>query len=74
MYQPLLQITESLSDTMTLSGSEAYSAALMFYNSTKNATKSKIPKAETIYNDLAARFPAKVKTAPPATGTQTAKT
>lgn len=42
---------------MTLSGSEAYSAGLMFYNSTKNASKSKIQKAETIYDDLAARFP-----------------
>jgi hypothetical protein len=52
-----LQITEFLSDTMAFSGSEAYSAALMFYNSTKNAMKSKIPKAETIYNDLSARFP-----------------
>jgi hypothetical protein len=70
----MLQITEALSDTIILSGSEAYSAGLMFYNSAKNASKSKIPKAETIYNDLAACFPAKVKTAPPATGAQTAKT
>jgi hypothetical protein len=42
---------------MILSGSEAYSAGLMFYNSTKNAAKSKIQKAESIYNDLSARFP-----------------
>jgi hypothetical protein len=33
LYQPLLQITDSLSDTMTLAGSEAYMASLMFYSS-----------------------------------------
>jgi hypothetical protein len=53
---------------MTLSGSEAYSGGLMFYNSTKNAMKSKIPKAETIYNDLSARFPGKARKENPATG------
>ncbi len=57
IYQPLLQITESLSDTMTLSGSEAYSTALMFYSAVKNAMRSNIQKAGTIYNDLANRFP-----------------
>ncbi|MHB8139634.1 MAG: hypothetical protein ACYDGO_14780 [Smithellaceae bacterium] len=67
MYEPLLQITEALSDTMTLSGSEAYSASLMFYNSTKNAMKSKIHKAETIYNDLSNRFPGRPKKEDPNT-------
>lgn len=57
LYQPLLRITEGISDTMILAGSEAYSAALMFYNSIKNAKKSKIQKAEGIYKDLSARFP-----------------
>lgn len=61
LYQPLQQISQSLSDTMTLSGSEAYAGALMFYNATKNAAKAKIPKAETIYNDLATRFPGRPK-------------
>ena len=57
LYQPLLQLTEGLSDTITLSGSEAVGGSLMFYQSAKNAKKSKIQKAETIYNDLQARFP-----------------
>jgi hypothetical protein len=57
LYQPLLQITDALSDTMKLSGSEAYTAALIFYNNAKNAAKSKVPKAETIDNDLASQFP-----------------
>jgi hypothetical protein len=56
LYQPTLQITDALSDAMLLSGSEAYTAALTFYNATKNAVKSKVPKAETIYDDLSARF------------------
>lgn len=57
IYQPLLQVTDSLWDTMLLTGSEAYSASLSFYNFIRNATKSKVQKAETIYNDLSARFP-----------------
>lgn len=61
MYQPLLQITDSLWDSMILSGSEAYSSSLMFYNSIKHAARSKIQKAETIYNDLSARFPGRGK-------------
>jgi hypothetical protein len=36
---------------MILSGNEAYSASLMFDNSTKNASKSKIQKAESIDNE-----------------------
>jgi len=56
LHQQLLQITEAVSDTMMLSGSEAYQAALLFYNSTKSAMKSNIQKAETIYNDLSARL------------------
>jgi len=57
LYQPLLRITEGISDTMILAGSEAYSTALIFYNSIKYAMKSKIQKAEGIYKDLSARFP-----------------
>jgi hypothetical protein len=57
LYQPLLQITDALADTMTLSGSEAYTAALIFYSAAKNAAKSKVPKAETICDDLSAHFP-----------------
>ncbi|HEX3048894.1 MAG TPA: hypothetical protein VHY08_29375 [Bacillota bacterium] len=59
IYQPLLQLVDSISDTMILSGSEAYSASLMFYSSTKAAMKLRVQKAETIYSDLSARFPGK---------------
>lgn len=36
---------------------EAYQGALVFYSNVKNAAKVKTPKAGTIYDDLAARFP-----------------
>ena len=62
VYNPLLQITESLNDTMILSGSEAYGAALMFYNSVKTAKKSGVPKAGTIFDDLSARFTPRTRT------------
>ena len=61
MYQPLMQITDTMRDTMLLTGSEAYSASLMFYNTIRHAAKSKVQKAETIYNDLSARFPGRPK-------------
>lgn len=64
IYAPLLQITDSLSDTMTLAGSDAYAAALIFYNSVRNARKSNIAKAGTIYDDLATRFPVKSRIKP----------
>ncbi|MGE5582977.1 MAG: hypothetical protein ACM3X9_10645 [Bacillota bacterium] len=57
----MLQITEALSDTMMPAGSEAYSGSLIFYSPAREAMRSKVQKAETIYKDLPARFPGKVK-------------
>ena len=56
---PLELITTGLDDTIMLAGSEAYSAALSFYNSVKQASKQNVPNAKTIYEDLRARFPQK---------------
>jgi len=61
VYAPLLQITDSLCDTMMLAGSDAYAAALIFYTSVRTAQKSNIAKAGTIYDDLATRFPGRSK-------------
>jgi hypothetical protein len=61
IYAPLLQIVEALDDTMTLSGSEAYSGSLMYYNSAKFGAKSNINGAKTIYEELSSRFPGKPK-------------
>lgn len=55
-YRPLLQITDMLSDTLALSGSDAYAAALVIYGSVKDAKGSNVAKAETIYSDLSSRF------------------
>ncbi len=53
---PLEQITEMVSESMMLCGSEAYTASLAFYNAVKGAAKAKVPGAEVIYNDLRKRF------------------
>lgn len=68
IQQPLLQIVEALDDTLTISGSEAYSGALMYYNSAKFGAKSNITGAKTIYEELSNRFPGKGKVTNAATG------
>ena len=40
-----------------VAGSEAYQAALMFYNAVKAAAAQDIPGAKEVYADLKARFP-----------------
>jgi hypothetical protein len=47
---------DDISDTVMLSGSEAYTAALIYYNSVKHAAKMGVPGAEAVYNDLKQRF------------------
>jgi hypothetical protein len=56
MERPMEQLTQNLSDTVMLCGSEAYIAALTFYNSVKQAAKLKVPGAEPIARDLGERF------------------
>ncbi|MGQ9806685.1 MAG: hypothetical protein ACUVRP_11505, partial [Chlorobiales bacterium] len=52
----LLQLVEplydNLRDTQTLAGSEAYIAALAYYNSVKQAAKMNVPNAKTIQEEL----------------------
>jgi hypothetical protein len=57
LAQSLNPIHEALSDSLFLSGSEAYQGALLFYGSVKAAAKAKAPKAGSIYDDLSTRFP-----------------
>ena len=61
IYQPLLQVTDALNDTMLLSGSEAYTGALIYYQAAKSAAKSNISGAKNIYDDLSTRFPGRPK-------------
>ena len=47
-----------------VSGSDAYTQFLAYYNSVKKATDLGIPGAKTIYDDLAKRFPGRPTTPP----------
>ncbi len=58
-YAVLNQIVSMLNDTMMLSASEAYVAALSYYGNAKNAAKLKIPGAKEVYDDLSKRFKGK---------------
>ncbi len=57
ILQSVMPTIDMLQDTMLLSGSEAYVAALAYYNYIKGAAKAGVPGAQTIYDDLSARFP-----------------
>lgn len=56
VYRPLKQLMEQLDDSILLSGSEAYVAALAYYNSVKIGAKMNVPGAKAVYNDLKKRF------------------
>jgi hypothetical protein len=51
------QLSDGIDDTMMVAGSEAYLAALTFYNAIKAAAAQDIPGAKEVYADLKARFP-----------------
>ncbi len=57
VLNPLQQMVEKLDDTTLLTGSETYSAALVFYNALKGAAKAGEPGMKTIYADLQSRYP-----------------
>lgn len=57
IYIPLQQLTEMIEDTTMLSGNEAYSSALIFYNAVKGAVKGGVPGMKNIEDDLQKRFP-----------------
>jgi hypothetical protein len=54
--QPIASLASQLNDTVMIAGSEAYVAALMYYNSIKEAVKRNVPAAKSIYDDLKLRF------------------
>ena len=59
--RPVLQIVDaiqqSVDDTVMQAGSEAYTAMLMFYGFSRDAAKAHAPNAQSVYEDLSARFP-----------------
>lgn len=61
VLRPVEQLGEGVNDTIMLAGSEAYIAALAYYNSVKQAAKMNVPGARAIYDDLSKRFPGRPK-------------
>ncbi len=57
LLRPLSQVADIVDDSLMLAGSEAYAAALVFYQSAKSAQRSAVPGAATVADDLATRFP-----------------
>lgn len=56
LHNHLKQLTDNLSDTLVLSGHEAYKEALLYYASVKMAAKIGDPDAKSIQEDLGKRF------------------
>jgi hypothetical protein len=59
MHGTMLQFTGAVNNAMTLVGSDALSAALVFYNLVVTAKQTGMENADAIYEDLSARFPVK---------------
>lgn len=57
LQRQLAPLADNLNDSLALSGSEAYQAALIFYRNIKMAARSGVPNAKTIEEDLSNRFP-----------------
>lgn len=51
------QIAEIIADICAIAGSEAFKAALIFYNASKVAAENDVPGAKTVYEELRKRFP-----------------
>jgi hypothetical protein len=56
LQRPIRHLADMLDDSMLLSGSEAYGAALSYYQSIKVASKRGLPGAALIAEDLGAQF------------------
>lgn len=50
------QLASDLDDTITLAGSEALMASMLYYGSTKEAASKGVTTAKPIYEDLSQRF------------------
>jgi len=61
ILQQINTLQRAVEDTMMVAGSEAYDAALIFYNSVKGASRVNVPGSEAVYNDLQQRFAVKLQ-------------
>jgi hypothetical protein len=53
---PVQQVTDTMESTALSAGSEAYMAALSYYNTVKLAAKNGVPGAQAVYEKLKGRF------------------
>jgi hypothetical protein len=53
----IYQLADNMSDTELSAGSEAFKAALVFYQNIKVAVKQDVPGAKRIHEELKSRFP-----------------
>ncbi len=56
LYREVNQLCENLNDTILLSGAEAFTESMAYYNSVKQAAKMNVPEAKSIHEDLKNRF------------------
>ncbi|WP_097130802.1 hypothetical protein [Pedobacter xixiisoli] len=63
--QRVSALLRAIEDAEMVAGSEAYDAALIFYNSVKGAARSNIGGSQAIENDLKNRFPGRRRTTLP---------
>jgi hypothetical protein len=59
LFVAMEQLRSGVDDTQMLAGSEAYHAALVFYNSVKEAATQNVVGAKAVYEALRVRFPGK---------------
>lgn len=57
IWRELRKLCEKVDDTLLLVGSEIWMADLSFYQTVKQASRRGVGGADTIYDDLKARFP-----------------
>jgi hypothetical protein len=56
LYRQVRQLIDGLDDTTMEAGAESYVCALTYYNSVKQASKTDVPGAKAIAEDLGKRF------------------
>jgi hypothetical protein len=56
LYREVRQLIDGLDDTTMEAGAESYVCALTYYNSVKQASKTDVPGAKAIAEDLGKRF------------------
>jgi hypothetical protein len=71
LLNQLYALITSIEDATTVAGSEAYDAALIFYNAVKTAVRSNVPGSQSIADDLGQQFPGRSKAAAKANTTKT---